>query len=127
MTGKWDVFDLLGKPALFNLLTDEQAATVPYETNPLLYHVNEEGVWVFWSILENDWTMDEILEIRLDVEEIMLGAALVVEEHAVQLTGLGNEDIAVGDAVEVIAGDDDTVSADEEKDLVKPMRMQMMV
>lgn len=63
MTGKWDVFDLLGKPALFNLLTDEQAATVPYETNPLLYYVNEEGVWVFWSILENDWTMDEILEI----------------------------------------------------------------
>ena len=71
--------------------------------------------------------MDEILEIRLDVEKIMLGAALVVEEHAVQLTGLGNEDIAVGDAVEVIAGDDDTVSADEEEDFVKPVCMQMMV
>ncbi len=63
MTGKWDVFDILGKPALFILLTDEQAATVPYETNPLLYHVNEKGVWMFWSIHEDGWTMDEILEI----------------------------------------------------------------
>ena len=63
MTGKWDVFDILGKPALFILLTDEQAATVPYETNPLLYHVNAKGVWMFWSIYEDGWTMDEILEI----------------------------------------------------------------
>jgi len=63
MTGKWDVFDLLGKPAQFILLTEEQVAMVAYETNQLLYHVNEKGVWMFWSIIDNNWTMQEILDI----------------------------------------------------------------
>jgi hypothetical protein len=70
--------------------------------------------------------MDKILKVRLDVEKIMLGAAFVVEEHTVQLAGLGNKDVAVGDPVEVVARDDDTISADEEKDLVKPVGMQVM-
>lgn len=63
MTAKWDVFDLLGKPAQFILLADEQADAIAYETNPLLYQENEDGVWMFWSILDNNWTISEILDI----------------------------------------------------------------
>ena len=94
------------------------------------YRVVELHSSKFWESDADDILrarMDKILKIRLDVEKIMLGAAFIVEGHTMQFTGLGNEDIAVGDAVKIISGDDDTVSADEEEDFVKPMRMQMMV
>ena len=62
-TGMWEIFEVLGKPTTYILLSDKQAEAVDYEANTLLYIQNEKGVWEFWSVYDDSWTMKEILEV----------------------------------------------------------------
>lgn len=62
--GDWKRFTVLGKTASYIKLSDTQISRVNYKNNSLLYIEDEQGIWMFWSIVSGEnWTVDDILEI----------------------------------------------------------------